>query len=397
MAKQKYERSKEHCNVGTIGHVDHGKTTLTAAITKILAEAGKSNFTSYDQIDKTPEEKERGITITAAHVEYQTEKKHYTHIDCPGHQHYIKNMITGAAQMDGGILVVSAVEGPQEQTREHILLSREVGIPYLVVFVNKIDQVNDPEILELVELEIRELLSNYDYPGEEVPIIFGSAKMALDGKEDEMGKNAVLKLMEAVDDYVKPPKRLVDQPFLMPIEDVFSISGRGTVITGCIEQGVIKAGQEIELVGLKEETTKTTCTGVEMFHKILDQGESGDNVGLLLRGIKREEVLRGQVACAPGSIKAHKKFEAKVYILSSDEGGRKTPFFSQYRPQFFFRTADITGSILLENKDTMVMPGDNADITVELISPVAMEENRRFTIREGRITVGAGIVSKILE
>lgn len=397
MAKEKFERNKVHCNIGTIGHVDHGKTTLTAAITKILSEninLGKATFTSYDQIDKTPEEKARGITITAAHVEYETQSRHYAHIDCPGHQHYIKNMITGATQMDGAILVVSAVEGPQEQTREHILLAREVGVPALVVFVNKVDQVSDPEILEVVELEIRDLLNHYKYPGDEIPIIFGSAKQALDGEAG--GKESVSKLMEAVDNYIPQPKRAIDLPFLLPIEDVFSISGRGTVITGRIERGQIKTGDEIEIVGLRK-SIKTTCTGIEMFHKILDYGEAGDNVGALLRGIKREEVLRGQVAARPGSIQAHSKFEANVYILDTEEGGRKTPFLGNYRPQFFLRTADVTGSITLPSNIQMVMPGDNVTLTIDLIAPTALEEGLRFAIREGRITVGAGVVSKILD
>jgi elongation factor Tu len=397
MAKEKFERNKIHCNIGTIGHVDHGKTTLTAAITRVLSEnanLGKATFTSYDQIDKTPEEKARGITITAAHVEYETASRHYAHIDCPGHQHYIKNMITGAAQMDGAILVVSAVEGPQEQTREHILLAREVGVPALVVFVNKVDQVGDPEILEVVELEIRDLLNHYKYPGDEIPIIFGSAKQALDGEAD--GKKSVSKLMEAVDNYIPQPKRAIDLPFLLPIEDVFSISGRGTVITGRIERGQIKTGDEIEIVGLRK-SVKTTCTGIEMFHKILDYGEAGDNIGALLRGVKREEVLRGQVAARPGSIQAHSKFEANVYILDTEEGGRKTPFLGNYRPQFFLRTADVTGSITLPANIQMVMPGDNVTLTIDLIAPTALEEGLRFAIREGRITVGAGVISKILD
>jgi len=396
MAKEKFERSKTHCNIGTIGHVDHGKTTLTAAITRVLSEnadIGKATFTSYDQIDKTPEEKARGITITAAHVEYETPSRHYAHIDCPGHQHYIKNMITGAAQMDGAILVVSAAEGPQEQTREHILLAREVGVPALVVFVNKVDQVADPEVLEVVELEIRDLLNHYKYPGDEIPIIFGSAKQALDG--DPKGKESITKLMEAVDTYIPQPQRTVDLPFLLPIEDVFSISGRGTVITGRIERGQVRTGDEIEIVGLKK-SAKTICTGIEMFHKILDYGEAGDNVGILLRGVKREDVLKGQVACKPGSIQAHSKFEANVYVLDTEEGGRKTPFRENYRPQFFLRTADVTGSITLPKDAHMVMPGDNVNLTVDLIAPTALEEGLRFAIREGRITVGAGVVSKIL-
>ena len=396
MAKEKFERLKNHCNVGTLGHVDHGKTTLTAAITKVLAEKGNAAFTDYDQIDKTPEEKARGITITAAHVEYETDNRHYAHIDCPGHQHYIKNMITGAAQMDGAILVVSAVEGPQEQTREHILLAREVGVPSMVVFINKVDQVKDEELLELVELEVRELLNHYKYPGDEIPIIFGSAKMALDGKEDEIGKEAILKLMDSVDSYIQQPKRALDLPFLLPIEDVLSISGRGTVITGRIERGSLDVGEEVEIVGI-QKTIKTTCTGIEMFHKTLSHGEAGDNVGALVRGTKRDEVVRGQVACKPGTIKAHTKFEANVYVLGTDEGGRKTPFFSNYKPQFFLRTADITGTVTLPEDVSMVMPGDNVLLKVELICPVAIEEGLRFAIREGRITVGAGVVSKIIE
>ena len=396
MAKEKFERLKNHCNVGTLGHVDHGKTTLTAAITKVLAEKGNAAFTDYDQIDKTPEEKARGITITAAHVEYETDNRHYAHIDCPGHQHYIKNMITGAAQMDGAILVVSAVEGPQEQTREHILLAREVGVPSMVVFINKVDQVKDEELLELVELEVRELLNHYKYPGDEIPIIFGSAKMALDGKEDEIGKEAILKLMDSVDSYIQQPKRALDLPFLLPIEDVLSISGRGTVITGRIERGSLDVGEEVEIVGI-QKTIKTTCTGIEMFHKTLSHGEAGDNVGALVRGTKRDEVVRGQVACKPGTIKAHTKFEANVYVLGTDEGGRKTPFFSNYKPQFFLRTADITGTVTLPEDVSMVMPGDNVLLKVELICPVAIEEGQRFAIREGRITVGAGVVSKIIE
>ena len=396
MAKEKFERSKNHCNVGTLGHVDHGKTTLTAAITKVLSERGNASFTDYEQIDKTPEEKARGITITAAHVEYETDKRHYAHIDCPGHQHYIKNMITGAAQMDGAILVVSAVEGPQEQTREHILLAREVGVPSMVVFINKVDQVKDEELLELVELEVRELLNHYKYPGDEIPIIFGSAKMALDGKEDEIGKDAILKLMDSVDSYIEQPKRALDLPFLLPIEDVLSISGRGTVITGRIERGSLDVGEEVEIVGI-QKTIKTTCTGIEMFHKTLSHGEAGDNVGALVRGTKRDEVVRGQVACKPGTIKAHTKFEANVYVLGTDEGGRKTPFFSNYKPQFFLRTADITGTVTLPEDVSMVMPGDNVLLNVELICPVAIEEGLRFAIREGRITVGAGVVSKIIE
>lgn len=394
MAKQKFERSKQHCNIGTIGHVDHGKTTLTSAITKVLADKGGAQYTSYESIDKSPEEKERGITITAAHVEYETSSRHYAHIDCPGHKDYIKNMITGAAQMDGAILVVAAT-GPEQQTREHILLAREVGVPTLVVYVNKIDQMEDKEILELVELEIRELLTEYKYPGEEVPIIFGSAKMALDGENSEIGHNSIVKLMEEVDSYIPTPERAINLPFLLPIEDVFSISGRGTVITGRIERGRLRTGEEIELVGIKS-TTKTTCTGLEMFKKILDYGEAGDNVGILLRGVKRDEALRGQVACKPSTIKAYSKFEAKVYILSTEEGGRKKPFFTNYRPQFFIRTADITGTITLDEGTSMVMPGDSVSFNVDLITPVALEEGLRFAIREGGLTVGAGVVAKLL-
>ena len=395
MAKEKFERSKVHCNIGTIGHVDHGKTTLTSAITKVLADNGGAKYSSYESIDKSPEEKERGITITAAHVEYETPSRHYAHIDCPGHKDYIKNMITGAAQMDGAILVVAAT-GPEQQTREHILLAREVGVPALVVYVNKIDQMDDKEVLELVELEIRDLLTEYKYPGEEVPIVFGSAKMALDGVNPEIGYNSIIELMKNVDEYIPTPKRATDRPFLMPIEDVFSISGRGTVVTGRIESGQLRTGEEIEIVGIKP-TIKSTCTGLEMFHKLLDYGEAGDNVGILLRGIKRDEVVRGQVACKVGSIKAHTKFEANVYILSKEEGGRKKPFFTNYRPQFFMRTADITGTITLPDDISMVMPGDNAVLTVQLIAPIAMEEGLHFAIREGGITVGAGIVSKIIE
>ena len=395
MAKEKFERSKVHCNIGTIGHVDHGKTTLTSAITKVLADSGGAKYASYESIDKSPEEKERGITITATHVEYETSNRHYAHIDCPGHKDYIKNMITGATQMDGAILVVAAT-GPEQQTREHILLAREVGVPSLVVYVNKIDQMDDKEVLELVELEIRDLLTEYRYPGEEVPIVFGSAKMALDGVSPEIGYNSVVELMNKVDEYIPTPKRATDRPFLMPIEDVFSISGRGTVVTGRIESGQLRTGEEIEIIGLKP-TIKSTCTGLEMFHKLLDYGEAGDNVGILLRGIKRDEVLRGQVASQVGSIKAHIKFEANVYILSKEEGGRKKPFFTKYRPQFFIRTADITGTITLPDNVSMVMPGDNAVISVQLIAPIAMEEGLNFAIREGGITVGAGIVSKIIE
>ena len=396
MAKEKFERNKPHCNIGTIGHVDHGKTSLTAAITKVLAETGGATFSAYDQIDKAPEEKARGITISTAHVEYQTEKRHYAHVDCPGHADYVKNMITGAAQMDGAILVVSAADGPMPQTREHILLARQVGVPALVVFMNKVDQVDDPELLELVEMEIRELLSSYDFPGDDIPIIKGSALAALEDSNKEIGHDAILKLMEAVDDYIPQPERPVDQPFLMPIEDVFSISGRGTVVTGRVERGIVKVGDEIEIVGIKP-TTKTTCTGVEMFRKLLDQGQAGDNVGVLLRGTKREEVERGQVLCAPGSITPHTEFEAEAYILTKEEGGRHTPFFTNYRPQFYFRTTDVTGVVTLPEGTEMVMPGDNVKMNVTLIAPIAMEEKLRFAIREGGRTVGAGVVSKVLE
>ena len=396
MAKAKFERTKPHCNIGTIGHVDHGKTTLTAAITKVLAEAGKASYTSYDQIDKAPEEKARGITINTAHVEYETEKRHYAHVDCPGHADYVKNMITGAAQMDGAILVVSAADGPMPQTREHILLARQVGVPALVVYLNKVDQVDDPELLELVELEVRELLSNYGFPGDEIPVIAGSALAALEDRDPEIGRESIVKLMEAVDEYIPQPERPKDLPFLMPIEDVFSISGRGTVVTGRIERGVIKVGEEVEIVGLRP-TQKTVCTGVEMFRKLLDQGEPGDNVGILLRGTKRDEVERGQVLCKPGSITPHTKFEAEVYILTKEEGGRHTPFFSNYRPQFYFRTTDVTGSIKLPEGVEMVMPGDNVKLEVDLIQPIAMEQGLRFAIREGGRTVGAGVVAKIIE
>lgn len=395
MAKQKFERTKPHCNIGTIGHVDHGKTSLTAAITKILAETGGAEYTPYDQIDKAPEEKARGITINSSHVEYETKNRHYAHIDCPGHADYVKNMITGAAQMDGAILVVSAADGPMPQTREHILLARQVGVPSLVVFLNKVDMVTDPEMLEIVELEIRELLDAYEFPGETTPIIRGSALMALEGKNPELGRNAILKLMETVDTYIPTPNRPIDQPFLMPVEDVFSISGRGTVVTGRIEQGAIKVGEEVEILGLNKNT-KTTCTGIEMFHKLLDSGQAGDNVGLLLRGVKRDDVVRGQVICKPGSIKTSSKFEAQVYVLSKEEGGRHTPFFTNYRPQFFFRTADVTGNIQLPEGVQMVMPGDNIKFHVELITPIAMTEGLRFAIREGGRTVGAGVVAKLL-
>jgi elongation factor Tu len=396
MAKEKFERNKPHCNIGTIGHVDHGKTTLTAAITKVLGEASGGEAVAFDQIDKAPEERERGITISTAHVEYETANRHYAHVDCPGHADYVKNMITGAAQMDGGILVVSAADGPMPQTREHILLARQVGVPALVVYMNKVDQVDDEELIELVEMEIRELLSSYDYPGDDIPIIKGSALAALEGRDDEIGKNSVLELMKAVDEYIPQPSRPKDKPFLMPIEDVFSISGRGTVVTGRIERGIVNVGDEIEIVGIKE-TTKTVCTGVEMFRKLLDQGEAGDNVGVLLRGTKREEVERGQVLCKPGSLKPHKKFKAEAYILTKDEGGRHTPFFTNYRPQFYFRTTDVTGVVSLPEGTEMVMPGDNVTVEVELIVPIAMEAQLRFAIREGGRTVGAGVVAEIIE
>ncbi|MBN8827076.1 MAG: elongation factor Tu [Sphingobacteriia bacterium] len=396
MAKAKFERNKPHVNIGTIGHVDHGKTTLTAAITKVLAEAGRAEFKGYDAIDAAPEEKARGITINTAHVEYETEQRHYAHVDCPGHADYVKNMITGAAQMDGAILVVSAADGPMPQTREHILLARQVGVPSLVVFLNKVDMVDDPELLDLVEMEVRELLSKYDFPGDDIPIVRGSALAALDGKDTEIGKQAILKLMSEVDRYIPTPERPTDRPFLMPIEDVFSISGRGTVVTGRIERGIVKVGEEIEIVGIKA-TTKTTCTGVEMFRKLLDEGQAGDNVGILLRGVKREDVERGQVLAKPGSITPHTKFEAEVYILNKDEGGRHTPFFSNYRPQFYFRTTDVTGMVDLPEGREMIMPGDNVRLTITLISPIAMDEGLRFAIREGGRTVGAGVVSKIVE
>jgi elongation factor Tu len=396
MAKEKFTRDKPHCNIGTIGHVDHGKTSLTAAITKVLAETGGATYTAYDQIDKAPEEKARGITISTAHVEYQTKARHYAHVDCPGHADYVKNMITGAAQMDGAILVVSAADGPMPQTREHILLARQVGVPALVVFLNKVDMVDDPELLELVEMEVRELLSSYQFPGDDIPIVRGSALCALEGTNPELGKQAILKLMEAVDSYIPQPDRPKDQPFLMPIEDVFSISGRGTVVTGRIERGIIKVGEEVEIVGLRD-TIKSTVTGVEMFRKLLDQGEAGDNVGALLRGIDRTGVERGQVLCKPGSIKPHKKFKAEAYILTKEEGGRHTPFFTNYRPQFYFRTTDVTGVVTLPEGTEMVMPGDNVTVDVELITPIAMEEKLRFAIREGGRTVGAGVVAKIVE
>jgi len=395
MAKGKFERTKPHVNVGTIGHVDHGKTTLTAAITTILAKKFGGEAKAYDQIDAAPEEKARGITINTAHVEYETANRHYAHVDCPGHADYVKNMITGAAQMDGAILVCSAADGPMPQTREHILLARQVGVPYIVVFLNKCDMVDDAELLELVEMEVRELLSKYDFPGDDTPIVQGSAKLALEGDEGPLGKEAIMKLAEALDTYIPTPERAIDGSFLMPVEDVFSISGRGTVVTGRIERGIIKVGEEIEIVGIKP-TLKTTCTGVEMFRKLLDQGQAGDNVGILLRGTKREEVERGQVLAKPGSITPHTHFTAEVYILGKDEGGRHTPFFNNYRPQFYFRTTDVTGSIELPKDKEMVMPGDNVTITVKLIAPIAMEEGLRFAIREGGRTVGAGVVAKIL-
>ncbi len=394
MSKSKFERTKPHCNIGTIGHVDHGKTSLTAAITKVLAETGGASFTAYDQIDKAPEEKARGITISTAHVEYETEARHYAHVDCPGHADYVKNMITGAAQMDGAILVVSAADGPMPQTREHILLARQVGVPAIVVFLNKCDQVDDEELLELVELEVRELLSSYDFPGDDIPIVKGSALAALEDSDEKLGKEAVLELMAAVDSYIPQPERPKDMPFLMPIEDVFSISGRGTVVTGRVERGVVKVGEEIEIVGLKD-TRKTTVTGVEMFRKLLDQGEAGDNIGALLRGIGREDVERGQVLAHPKSITPHTKFTAECYILTKEEGGRHTPFFTNYRPQFYFRTTDVTGVVQLAEGTEMVMPGDNTTIEVELIAPIAMDEGLRFAIREGGRTVGAGVVTKI--
>ncbi len=394
MAKAKFERTKPHCNVGTIGHVDHGKTTLTAAITKVLAEAGGASFTDYDQIDKAPEEKARGITISTAHVEYETANRHYAHVDCPGHADYVKNMITGAAQMDGAILVVSAADGPMPQTREHILLARQVGVPAIVVYMNKVDQVDDEELLELVELEIRELLSSYDFPGDDIPIVKGSALAALEDGDASIGRESVLKLMEEIDGYIPQPDRPKDKPFLMPIEDVFSISGRGTVVTGRVESGIVKVGDEVEIVGIRE-TQKTTCTGVEMFRKLLDSGEAGDNIGALLRGIGREDVERGQVLAKPGSITPHTNFTAEAYILTKEEGGRHTPFFTNYRPQFYFRTTDVTGVVTLPEGTEMVMPGDNVSMTVELIAPIAMDEGLRFAIREGGRTVGAGVVAGI--
>jgi elongation factor Tu len=394
MAKAKFERTKPHCNIGTIGHVDHGKTSLTAAITKVLAETGGATFVDYANIDKAPEERERGITISTAHVEYETTNRHYAHVDCPGHADYVKNMITGAAQMDGGILVVSATDGPMPQTREHILLARQVGVPQLVVFMNKVDLVDDAEILELVELEIRELLSSYDFDGDNIPVIQGSAVCALNGTKPEIGHDAVLKLMAAVDEFIPQPERPLDKPFLMPIEDVFSISGRGTVVTGRVETGIVKVGEEVEIVGLID-TKKTVVTGVEMFRKLLDQGQAGDNIGALLRGVGRDDVERGQVLCKPGSIKPHTEFSSEVYVLSKEEGGRHTPFFANYRPQFYFRTTDVTGEVVLPEGTEMVMPGDNVALGVKLIAPIAMEEGLRFSIREGGRTVGAGVVSSI--
>jgi elongation factor Tu len=396
MAKEKFNRNKPHCNIGTIGHVDHGKTTLTAAITMILAKTGGATAKKYEDIDAAPEEKARGITINTAHVEYETQNRHYAHVDCPGHADYVKNMITGAAQMDGAILVVSAADGPMPQTREHILLARQVGVPALVVFMNKVDLVDDAELLDLVEMEVRELLSSYQFPGDDIPIVKGSAKVAVDGGDPVIGENAILELMTQVDAYIPQPDRPVDLPFLMPVEDVFSISGRGTVVTGRIERGIVKVGDEVEIVGLRD-SQKTTCTGVEMFRKLLDQGQAGDNVGVLLRGTKREDVERGQVLCKPGSITPHTKFVAEAYILTKEEGGRHTPFFTNYRPQFYFRTTDVTGIVTLKEGVEMIMPGDNAELNVQLITPIAMEEKLRFAIREGGRTVGAGVVAKILE
>jgi len=398
MGKEKFDRSKPHCNVGTIGHVDHGKTTLTAAITKVMAEAqgGTGTATAFDEIDKAPEEKARGITISTAHVEYETDNRHYAHVDCPGHADYVKNMITGAAQMDGAILVVNAADGPMPQTREHILLARQVGVPSLVVYLNKVDQVDDEELIELVEMEIRELLDSYDFPGDDIPIVKGSALAALEGRDDEIGKNSIIELMKAVDEYIPQPERAVDQPFLMPIEDVFSISGRGTVVTGRVERGIVNVGDEIEIIGIRD-TQKTVCTGVEMFRKLLDSGQAGDNIGALLRGIDRTDVERGQVLCAPGSVKPHTKFKAEAYILTKEEGGRHTPFFKNYRPQFYFRTTDVTGAVTLPEGTEMVMPGDNVTFEVELITPIAMEDKLRFAIREGGRTVGAGVVAAIIE
>jgi elongation factor Tu len=396
MAKAKFERTKPHVNIGTIGHVDHGKTTLTAAITKVLAGKGQAEYKAFDQIDNAPEERERGITIATAHVEYESDKRHYAHVDCPGHADYVKNMITGAAQMDGAILVVSAADGPMPQTREHILLARQVGVPYIVVFLNKADMVDDEELIELVELEIRELLSSYDFPGDDIPIIKGSALKALEGDKGELGEQAIIKLIEAVDSYIPEPVRAIDKPFLMPVEDVFSISGRGTVATGRVERGIVKVGEEVEIVGMKA-TAKTTVTGVEMFRKLLDEGRAGDNIGALLRGVKREDIERGQVLAKPGSITPHTKFKAEAYILTKEEGGRHTPFFNGYRPQFYFRTTDVTGIVDLAAGTEMVMPGDNVAVTVNLITPIAMDEGLRFAIREGGRTVGAGVVSSIIE
>ena len=399
MSKEKFVRNKPHCNIGTIGHVDHGKTTLTAAITKVLSEAGgtsSANYVAYDQIDKAPEEKERGITISTAHVEYETEKRHYAHVDCPGHADYVKNMITGAAQMDGAILVVNAADGPMPQTREHILLARQVGVPALVVYLNKVDQVDDKEMIELVEEEIRELLTSYKFPGDKTPIIKGSALAAVEGGDEATGKNSIMELMKAVDEFIPQPIRAIDKPFLMPVEDVFSISGRGTVATGRVESGVVKTGEEIEIVGVKE-TKKSVCTGVEMFRKLLDSGEAGDNVGILLRGIERTDIERGQVLCKPGSVTPHTKFEAQAYVLKKEEGGRHTPFFTKYRPQFYFRTTDVTGEVELPTGTEMIMPGDDAKFIVKLITPIAMSEKLNFAIREGGRTVGAGVVTKIIE
>jgi elongation factor Tu len=396
MSKEKFVRNKPHCNIGTIGHVDHGKTTLTAAITNVLAATGGAKAVAYDQIDKAPEEKERGITISTAHVEYETEKRHYAHVDCPGHADYVKNMITGAAQMDGAILVVNAADGPMPQTREHILLGRQVGIPAIVVYLNKVDQVDDKEMIDLVEEEIRELLTSYKYPGDKTPIVKGSALAAVEGRDDEIGKNSILELMKAVDEHIPQPAREVDKPFLMPVEDVFSISGRGTVATGRIESGVVKTGEEVEIVGIRD-TKKSVCTGVEMFRKLLDTGEAGDNVGILLRGVERADIERGQVLCKPGSVTPHTKFEAQAYVLKKDEGGRHTPFFTKYRPQFYFRTTDVTGEVELPAGTEMVMPGDDAKFTVKLITPIAMSEKLNFAIREGGRTVGAGVVTKIIE
>jgi elongation factor Tu len=396
MAKVKFERKKPHVNVGTIGHVDHGKTTLTAAITKVLAAKGQAEYKSFDQIDNAPEERERGITIATAHVEYETDKRHYAHVDCPGHADYVKNMITGAAQMDGAILVVSAADGPMPQTREHILLARQVGVPYIVVYLNKADMVDDPELLELVELEIRELLASYDFPGDDIPIITGSALKALEGEKTDLGEDSIQRLMDAVDSYIPEPERAVDKPFLMPVEDVFSISGRGTVATGRVERGIVKVGEEVEIVGIRP-TAKTVVTGVEMFRKLLDEGRAGDNIGALLRGVKREEIERGQVLSKPGSITPHTKFKAEAYVLTKEEGGRHTPFFNGYRPQFYFRTTDVTGIVELPAGVEMVMPGDNVAMTINLITPIAMDEGLRFAIREGGRTVGAGVVSAIIE